>query len=100
MIYGCGNDDSSGDEIEDSNQEESRDDDNLGEELEGSSQEEFRDVNFELIEQDEHLINHFSDLEIDQYTYKLNFNNKSSLQKFKDKLQNVKNIEQINTIFN
>ena len=54
----------------------------------------------ELIEQDEHLINHFSDLEIDQYTYKLNFNNKSSLQKFKDKLQNVKNIEQINTIFN
>ena len=47
-------------------------------------------------EQDEHLINHFSDL-IDQYTYKLNLII-NPLQKFKDKLQNVKNIEQINTI--
>ena len=54
----------------------------------------------ELIEKSENLANYLSDTENSRYTYRLNFNNKKSLEEFKAKLNNEKNIDQINVVFN
>ena len=54
----------------------------------------------ELIENSDHLINSLGDKTINQYTYRLSFNNKKSLEDFKDKIIDNKDIEKINTVFN
>ena len=54
----------------------------------------------ELIEKSDHLINSLGDKIINQYTYRLSFNNKKSLENFKEKIIDDKNIEKINIVFN
>ncbi len=54
----------------------------------------------EIIEKSENLVNYFSDVESNQYNYRLNFTNKESLEKFRDKLSEEKNIEKINVVLN
>ena len=54
----------------------------------------------EIIEKSENLINYFSDVQSSQYNYRLNFTNKESLEKFRDKLSEEKNIEKINVVLN
>jgi len=54
----------------------------------------------EIIEKSENLINYFSDIQSSQYNYRLNFTNKVSLEKFRDKLSEEKNIEKINVVLN
>lgn len=54
----------------------------------------------EMIEKSENLINYFSDVQSSQYNYRLNFTNKVSLEKFRDKLSEEKNIEKINVVLN
>ena len=54
----------------------------------------------EIIEKSENLINYFSDVQSGQYNYRLNFTNKVSLEKFRDKLSEEKNIEKINVVLN
>ncbi len=53
-----------------------------------------------IIEDSEFLVNYLSDTSSNYYTYRLSFNDKNSLQEFKDKLSNEKNIEKINVNFN
>ena len=45
-------------------------------------------------------MNYPSDTSSNYYTYRLSFNDKNSLQEFKDKLSNEKNIEKMNVNFN
>ena len=54
----------------------------------------------EIIEKSENLVNYFSDVEGNQYNYRLNFTNKESLEKFRNKLSEEKNIEKINVVLN
>ena len=54
----------------------------------------------ELIEKNDNLANYLSDQENSQFTYRLNFNDKDSLEAFKEKLNNEKNINKINVVFN
>jgi hypothetical protein len=54
----------------------------------------------ELIEKNNNLANYLSDQENSQFTYRLNFNDKGSLEEFKEKLNNEKNINKINVVFN
>ena len=54
----------------------------------------------EFIESSEFLLNSLSDKSNQEYTYRLSFNNKKELQDFKIKLNNEKNIERVNTIYN
>lgn len=54
----------------------------------------------DLIEQSENLANSLSDKSNNEFTYRMIFNNKEELQKFKTKLDKQKNIEKINVIFN
>lgn len=54
----------------------------------------------EIIEKSENLINYFSDVQSSQYNYRLNFTNKESLEKFRNKLSEEKNIEKINVVLN
>ncbi len=54
----------------------------------------------EMIEKSENLINYFSDINNNQYNYRLNFINKESLEKFRNKLSEEKNIEKINVVLN
>ncbi len=54
----------------------------------------------EIIENSEFLVNYLSDISSKQYIYRLNFNNKDSLNEFKNKLSNEQNIEKINVVLN
>ncbi len=54
----------------------------------------------EKIEKSDHLVNSVSDIEESQYTYRLNFTNKETLEEFKESLIKEKDIEKINVIFN
>ena len=54
----------------------------------------------ELIETSENLANSLNDNENKQYTYRLHFNNKESLEEFKKKLNNDQSIQKINVVFN
>ena len=54
----------------------------------------------EEIEKSENLVNSLSDIENRKYTYRLNFNNKNSLNNFKDSLKKEKNIEKVNIVLN
>ena len=46
------------------------------------------------------LVNYLSDPSANNYTYRLSFNDKDSLQEFKNKLNNHEGIEKINVVFN
>ena len=54
----------------------------------------------ELIETSDNLANSLNDNENKQYTYRLHFNNKESLEEFKKKLNNDQSIQKINVVFN
>ncbi len=54
----------------------------------------------EIIEKNENLVNYFSDIEGNQFNYRLNFNNKESLEEFREKLSKEKDIEKINVVYN
>ena len=54
----------------------------------------------EKIEKSENLVNSLSDIESNQYTYRLNFENKNSLDNFKDSILKEKDIEKINVVLN
>ena len=54
----------------------------------------------EMIETSENLANSLSDNEIGQFTYRLHFQNKNSLEKFKSKLDNDQNIQKVNVVYN
>ncbi len=54
----------------------------------------------DIIENSEFLVNYLSDISSSQYIYRLNFNNKDSLNKFKSKLSKEQNIEKINVVLN
>ena len=54
----------------------------------------------DIIENSEFLVNYLSDISASQYIYRLNFNNKDSLNKFKSKLSKEQNIEKINVVLN
>ena len=53
-----------------------------------------------MIETSENLANSLSDNEIGQFTYRLHFQNKNSLEKFKSKLDNDQNIQKVNVVYN
>ena len=54
----------------------------------------------DIIENSEFLVNYLSDISASQYIYRLNFNNKDSLNRFKSKLSKEQNIEKINVVLN
>ena len=54
----------------------------------------------EIIEKNENLVNSLSDIENNKYTYRLNFENKASLDAFKESVLKEKDIEKINVVFN
>ena len=54
----------------------------------------------EKIEKSENLVNSVSDIEGSQFTYRLNFTNKNSLENFKESLIKEKDIEKVNVVFN
>ena len=54
----------------------------------------------EIIEKNENLVNSLSDIENNKYTYRLNFENKASLDTFKESVLKEKDIEKINVVFN
>jgi hypothetical protein len=53
-----------------------------------------------LIEKSEYLVNYLSDIDSNQYIYRLNFSNKSSLNSFRDSLSDEKDIEKVNVVLN
>ena len=54
----------------------------------------------ELIEKSEYLVNFLDDNENSQYIYRLNFNNKNSLNEFKNTIKNDQNIKKVNVVYN
>ncbi len=54
----------------------------------------------DLIEKNDFLISSFNDLDEKKVIYRLNFENKKELQKFKDSLEKTDKIEKINIIYN
>ena len=52
------------------------------------------------IEKSQNLVNSVSDIEGSQFTYRLNFTNKDSLENFKESLTKEKDIEKVNVVFN
>ena len=54
----------------------------------------------EIIETSENLANSFNDNEIGQFTYRLHFQNKDSLEKFKSELDKDQNIQKVNVVYN
>ena len=54
----------------------------------------------DAVERSEYLVNSIEDKSLDEVVYRLNFNNKESLQKFKNKIENQNNIKKINVILN
>jgi hypothetical protein len=54
----------------------------------------------EVIEKSEYLVNSLNDNENSQFTYRLSFNDKNSLEEFKSKLNNNQNIQKVNVVYN
>ena len=54
----------------------------------------------ELIEKSEYLVNFLDDNENSQYIYRLNFNNKNSLNEFKNTIKKDQNIQKVNVVYN
>ena len=52
------------------------------------------------IEESEHLANSLSNLESGEFIYRLNFENKNQLEKFKKNLDLENNIKKVNVVFN
>ncbi len=52
------------------------------------------------IEKSDHLVNFLNDLDNNEFTYRMVFNNKEELKNFKSKLDKQKKINKINVIFN
>ncbi|MFL2889644.1 MAG: DUF4956 domain-containing protein [Pelagibacteraceae bacterium] len=52
------------------------------------------------VEKSEYLVNSIIDKSLDEVVYRLNFNNKESLQEFKNKIENQNSIKKINVILN
>ena len=54
----------------------------------------------DYVEKSNFLVNSLSDKSGNEFTYRMNFNNKKELQDFKRKLDGQKNIEKVNVIYN
>ncbi len=54
----------------------------------------------DFIEESENLANSLNDNENKQYTYRLHFNNKESLEEFKKKLDKNQSIQKVNVVYN
>jgi hypothetical protein len=54
----------------------------------------------EVIEKSEYLVNSLNDNENNQFTYRLSFNDKNSLEEFKNKLNSDQNIQKVNVVYN
>ena len=54
----------------------------------------------EVIEKSEYLVNSLNDNENSQFTYRLSFNDRNSLEEFKIKLNNDQNIQKVNVVYN
>ena len=54
----------------------------------------------DYIEASDNLVNSLADAIENRHTYRLIFNDKNSLKKFKDKLDEDQNIEKINIVLN
>ena len=48
------------------------------------------------IEKNSNLSNYFNDINSNEYVYRLSFENKDDLQKFKDEIKNTQGINKIN----
>jgi hypothetical protein len=54
----------------------------------------------EAIEKSDNLVNYISDINSQQYIYRLNFTNRKSLEDFRDGLAKEKNIYKVNVVLN
>jgi hypothetical protein len=54
----------------------------------------------DYVEKSDFLVNSLSDKSGNEFTYRMSFNNKKDLQDFKKKLDEQKNIEKVNVIYN
>jgi hypothetical protein len=54
----------------------------------------------EVIEKSEYLVNSLNDNENNQFIYRLSFNDKNSLEEFKNKLNSDQNIQKVNVVYN
>jgi len=54
----------------------------------------------DYVEKSDFLVNSLSDKSGNEFTYRMSFNNKKELQDFKRKLDEQKNIEKVNVIYN
>jgi uncharacterized membrane protein YhaH (DUF805 family) len=54
----------------------------------------------DIIEDSENLANSLNDNENKQFTYRLHFNNRQSLEEFKNKLSNNQSIQKVNVVYN
>ena len=60
----------------------------------------FSKEKIDFVEKSEYLANFLSDNATKEFVYRMNFNNKKELQDFKKKLEEQKNIDKINVIYN
>lgn len=54
----------------------------------------------EAIEKSDNLVNYISDMNSQQYIYRLNFTNRKSLEDFRDRLEKEKDIHKVNVVLN
>ena len=54
----------------------------------------------EAIEKSDNLVNYISDINSQQYIYRLNFTNRNSLEDFRDSLAKEKDIDKVNVVIN
>ena len=54
----------------------------------------------DIIEKSDHLVNFINDLDNNEFTYRMVFNNKEELRNFKSKIDKQNKINKINVIFN
>ena len=54
----------------------------------------------EAIEKSDNLVNYISDINSQQYIYRLNFTNRNSLEDFRDSLTKEKDIDKVNVVIN
>jgi len=60
----------------------------------------FSKEKIDFVEKSEYLANFLNDNVTKEFVYRMNFNNKKELQEFKKKLEEHKNIDKINVIYN
>jgi hypothetical protein len=54
----------------------------------------------DYVEKSDFLVNSLGDKAGNEFIYRMNFNNKKELQDFKKKLDEQKNVEKVNVIYN